>query len=95
MRRCPVCNHILYRLTMTHPWRLFCPICKREVQEAKNGSQTKRMEVMMLDKIKTKGIPVKMEDGRVVEFCELADATDVILDIADFPELKGEGDDNN
>jgi len=60
MRRCPVCNHILYRLT-----------------------------------IKTKGIPVKMEDGRVVEFCELADATDVILDIADFPELKGEGDDNN
>ncbi len=30
MDRCPHCDHILYKLTMTHPWRLYCPKCRQE-----------------------------------------------------------------
>jgi len=30
MKRCPKCAHILYRLSITHPWRFYCPQCQRE-----------------------------------------------------------------
>lgn len=32
MKRCPKCDHILYHLTITHPWRLYCPKCKVEIE---------------------------------------------------------------
>jgi len=31
LKKCPECGSILYNLTMTHPWRLYCPHCREEV----------------------------------------------------------------
>ena len=32
MYRCPDCNNFTSGLTVTHPWRLYCPKCNQELQ---------------------------------------------------------------
>jgi ribosomal protein L37AE/L43A len=32
MCRCPDCGEYTTRMTVTHPWRLYCKKCKQELQ---------------------------------------------------------------
>lgn len=32
MHRCPDCHEYTTRMTVTHPWRLYCSKCKQELQ---------------------------------------------------------------
>lgn len=44
---------------------------------------------MNISDLKEKGIPVVMKDGRIVVYCDsITEATSLILDLDDFPELK-------
>lgn len=43
-----------------------------------------------IEDLKNKGVPVKMLDGHIIEFCDYADEADnLILPLQDFPEITG------
>ena len=49
----------------------------------------KEVKEMDQQKLLDKGIPVIMKDGVITEYCDdIKDATSLILDLEDFPEIK-------
>ncbi len=47
------------------------------------------MENISIEQLREKGIPVKMKDGSIVEYCQdTSQAGSLILDLEDFPEIR-------